>query len=414
VPFFALSLVFGIVNIIAQKSGGAVNDLAESYSIINRLFLPTAAISSYVARLFAPVGLSAMHYFPAANTGALPWYYYLSLPFVAGMVWLILRKNPLKKEIVFGSLFFITTISVMLQIMAVGAAITCERYTYVSYIGLFYIIGQFIAQAPPKYKTQIYSVMGTMVLVFSILTWQRIGVWKDTNTICSDVIEKNEGTEPNADLYFMHYLRGNYKAAEGDKKGAVQDYTKAIALNPKFESAYANRGHLYDEAGDIKSAFADYNKAIEVNPKAPTPYNNRGWAFFVMGDTKAAIQDFDKAIALKPDYAEAYNNRGWVHYNLHNAQAAMSDYDKAVAINPDFDKPRYNRATLKATIGDHAGVIADMDIMLQMHPEDNWLYYQRGMARFNLKNTAGACADWKKSAELGNKDASAMLQQNCR
>jgi tetratricopeptide (TPR) repeat protein len=92
----------------------------------------------------------------------------------------------------------------------------------------------------------------------------------------------------------------------------------------------------------------------------------------------------------------------------------MSDYDKAVAINPDFDKPRYNRATLKATIGDHAGVIADMDILLQMHPEDNWLYYQRGMARFNLKNTAGACADWKKSAELGNKDASAMLQQNCR
>lgn len=414
IPFFALSLVFGVVNIIAQQSGGAVNDLAQSYSFINRIFLPTAAISSYIARLFAPIGLSAMHYFPAASSGALPWYYYLSLPFVTALVWLAIRKHPLKKEIVFGGLFFITTISVMLQILAVGAAITCERYTYVSYIGLFYIAGQFVARAPEKYKTQVYGVLGTMTLVFSIFTWQRIALWKDTNTICTDVIEKNEGGEPNSDLYFMYYIRGNYKGAEGDKKGAIQDYTKAIALNPKFESAYANRGHLLDELGDIKAAFADYNKAIEVNPNAPTPYNNRGWAFFVMGDTKAAIKDFDKAIALKPDYAEAYNNRGWVYYNLHDAQAALKDYNSAVAANPDFDKPRYNRATLKANIGDNAGVIADLDILLQMHPDDNWSYYQRGMAKYNLKNTAGACADLRKSAELGNKDAPAALQQYCK
>ncbi len=413
-PFFALAVIFGIVNIIAQQSGGAVNDLAQSYTFINRLFLPTAALSSYIGRLFAPIGLSAMHYFPAAGTGALPWYYYISLPFVAGMVWLALRKHQLKKEIVFGGLFFITTISVMLQILAVGAAITCERYTYVSYIGLFYIAGQFVAHAPEKLKSRTYGVLATMTLIFSIITWQRIATWKDTNTICTDVIEKNEGAEPNSDLYFMYYIRGNYKAAEGDKKGALQDYTRAIALNPKFESVYANRGHLLDEMGDIKSAFADYKKAIEVNPKAPTPYNNRGWAFFVMGDTKAAIKDFDKAIALKPDYAEAYNNRGWVYYNMHDAQAALKDYNSALEANPDFDKPRYNRATLKANIGDNAGVIADLDVLLQMHPDDNWSYYQRGMAKYNLKNTTGACADWRKSAELGNKDAAGALQQYCR
>ena len=52
----------------------------------------------------------------------------------------------------------------------------------------------------------------------------------------------------------------------GDKEGALEDYTKAIALNPKNAEAYTSRGVLRQEMGDKEGALADYTKAIALNP----------------------------------------------------------------------------------------------------------------------------------------------------
>ena len=36
---------------------------------------------------------------------------------------------------------------------------------------------------------------------------------------------------------------GNAKSELGDYRGAIQDYNKAIELNPKYANAYYNRGN---------------------------------------------------------------------------------------------------------------------------------------------------------------------------
>lgn len=51
-----------------------------------------------------------------------------------------------------------------------------------------------------------------------------------------------------------------------DYKGAIQDFTKAIELNPKFADAYSNRGVVKGNLQDYRGAIQDYNKAIELNP----------------------------------------------------------------------------------------------------------------------------------------------------
>ena len=63
-------------------------------------------------------------------------------------------------------------------------------------------------------------------------------------------------------------------------------------------------------------AIEDYNKAIELNPELAEAYNNRGVAYCIKGDYDRAIVDYNTAIALKRDYtADAYYNRGeaWLH-----------------------------------------------------------------------------------------------------
>ena len=53
-------------------------------------------------------------------------------------------------------------------------------------------------------------------------------------------------------------------------------------------------------------AVEDYTKAIELNPNDAQAHNNRGAAYGEKDDFGRAIEDYTKAIELKPDFAEAY------------------------------------------------------------------------------------------------------------
>ena len=63
-----------------------------------------------------------------------------------------------------------------------------------------------------------------------------------------------------------HFNSGGDKYDKQNYKGAIQDFTKAIELNPNYTKAYNNRGFAKAELQDYRGAIQDYNKAIEINP----------------------------------------------------------------------------------------------------------------------------------------------------
>jgi tetratricopeptide (TPR) repeat protein len=439
-PFLLLSVAFGILNIMAQAQGGAISATILSAGIINRMFLFTSALAFYFIKLVAPFGLSAMHYFPKITNGMLPWEYYLSLPLILAMSWFVARRSIYRREVVFGISFFLITISVMLQIVAVGSTLTAERYTYVPYVGLFYIVGQWCSGIEKaRVRTIALWVMGVAVILFSILSWLRIGVWKDDETLFKDIADRYPG------VYLQYYNIGNDKKNISHLREAVQQYSVAILLNPGFAAAYTNRAEVYDRLQDDADAMADYNKAISIDAGNAKAYNGRGMEYSKTGDLKPAIRDFDRAIILDAAYTEAYNNRGWMYYQLGNAGAAMLDYQKSIALdtgysmaynnmgwayynagkkdtamfyfnkailhNPGNNFAISNRALIEANTGDLAGATADYNTLVKLNPKDNMTYYTRGMLRFYLKDTSGAKADWKTSAAIGNQNAANLLKK---
>lgn len=101
--------------------------------------------------------------------------------------------------------------------------------------------------------------------------------------------------------------------------------------NQEFVKKYYNRGIAYSEKGEVERAIEDYTKAIELNPKFAEAYYQRGIAYRIKGDYKLAIADYTKAIDLKPDDADAYyrRSRAWVH--IGEPEEAKSDM--AIASN---------------------------------------------------------------------------------
>lgn len=408
-PMLLLSLLFGILAILSQRAGGAYNGLMISYGAVNSFFLFTTSLSFYIIKLLAPTGLQIIHNFPILQGIYLPWLYYASLPFVLLVIWLVSRKNKLSKEILFGAAFFLISISVMLQVVSVGSALTAERYTYMSYIGLFYILGQFISLVAVRYYKGItIAIVSIFVIACSAISFDRITVWKDDATLFNDFVEKNP------DFYYGYWLRGNVAKKNGELKKALQDYTMSIQLNHTFEDAFFNRGRIYQDMGDSKSAIADYSESIRLNPKQADSYNNRGWQLFTTGNVKAAMSDFNKSLELKPDFADALNNRGWVNEQSGDTQAAMRDYTQAINKNPGYERAVYNRAALKIKTKDFIGSVQDYTQLLKTYPDDGRLYFSRAMALQGANNLAAACNDWKQAKALGHPKADEMIGQYCK
>jgi len=90
----------------------------------------------------------------------------------------------------------------------------------------------------------------------------------------------------------IHFRSAELKHDRGNYQGAIDDYTKVIAM------AYGNRGVAKVKLGDTQGAISDYNKAIEINPQNAAHYYNRGSAKKKIGDLKGACADWEEEASL--------------------------------------------------------------------------------------------------------------------
>ena len=176
-------------------------------------------------------------------------------------------------------------------------------------------------------------------------------------------------------LALMYKEHGRLKSANGDKRGAIEDYTKAIEIAPNYDTAYYNRAIVKERIGDVKGALKDYNKAIEISPAFVEPYINQGVLKSEMGDYEGEIADYHLAIKHCEPSVNLYNNLGRALYDLERFKESAEAYGEGI----------------------------------KYFPEDYRLYYGRGLARKRTGDKRGACEDWMKSSELGCIQANMLL-----
>ena len=100
-------------------------------------------------------------------------------------------------------------------------------------------------------------------------------------------------------LATQYFDQGVEKYDTGNYQGAIDDWSRAIEINPKNALAYYNRGLAKDDLQDYQGAIADYTKAIEINPDFASAYGSRGYAKGVgLQDGNGACSDYRKAISL--------------------------------------------------------------------------------------------------------------------
>jgi tetratricopeptide (TPR) repeat protein len=114
-----------------------------------------------------------------------------------------------------------------------------------------------------------------------------------------------------------------------EEEGALEQWEKALSLNPKDPATYNNLANHYTHAGQIKKAFEYYTRASELNPREPLYYNNLGDAVFLFRKdamefyrlTEQQVYDkalelYSKALKLDPTNFPLASNVAQTYYGI--------------------------------------------------------------------------------------------------
>jgi lipoprotein NlpI len=215
------------------------------------------------------------------------------------------------------------------------------------------------------------------------------------------------GNATAADEFFIAGFN-KLVGAEGDfraeKREAVAQFSRAVALNPRYTTAYVMRAIAKYQLNDPQGALADYNKAIALNPKFAEAHYGRGvLKQEKLNDPQGALADYDRAIFLNPKYALAYYNRGVLKQSkLNDAQGALADYNLAISLNLKLASAYNNRGSLKGEkLNDAQGALADYDRAIALNPKLAVAYANRGVLKqYKLNDAQGAISDLRTAAKL--------------
>ena len=395
IPFFAISLVFGLLAMNSQKAAMPVTE-EQIIPFLDRIFIVSNSFILYIIKAFVPYHLSALYPYPADLGSGLSITYYISAIGLALLLFFVWYSRRWGKDVIFGFLFFVITIILVLQIITVGNATMADRYTYVPYIGIFFIVGKLFESLSAKTnKSNKNMLLSTLVLggvIFAAITFFRIDKWKNDETLFSDVMEKypeNPLAYNNRGCYYLKIAQSD-SLNDGQKvayfKKSFQDFNNLIKASNNYASAYHNRGLANYFLKDYDAAIKDFDVEIKKNPDKKELYFDRGNAKKDFLDYAGAIKDFDKVIELDPKAENAYFNRGNVKKENNDFAGAISDYDRAIELDPKLIKAYNNRSMLKCILKDYEGTIADYDKMIELNPNDTVTIKNREVIRALIAN----------------------------
>ncbi len=86
----------------------------------------------------------------------------------------------------------------------------------------------------------------------------------------------------------------------GKPEKALEDFNRAIKIDPQLAGGYLGRANTLNTMGRYEESIEDYDTVLEIDPKLANAYINRGSAYSHLGEYEKAIADYEKGLGLDP------------------------------------------------------------------------------------------------------------------
>ncbi len=397
IPFAIISILFSIITLKAQQTGGFINE-NHSFQIHEKIGYAGYAIGQYIYHFFNPINLSVIYPYPQNK----PFGLIIGYAIIVSVIFTIYKAyRSNKTEVFFGLLFFLINILLVLQFVPFGEVLSADRYMYFALIGLSWSIFHIIKLS----KKQITRISILLIIVLGSLSFLRVNVWQNSISLYKDILVKN----PHS------YIALNSIGAEYMKKKefklSEKYYNQSINENTQFYKSYYNRALLYSITNETKKAIDDYTKSIEL-ANYYKAYIGRANIYYLIKDFPKAMSDAEIALDINDNNPKANFVLANCYDDLNQLEKALYHYNKAIAYNTEDASLYLRRGVLYGKQQQFDACLRDLEISTTLNSNYAEAYYWKGVAKVNLKQNP--CSEFKKALELGFNEAQKPLTNYCR
>jgi serine/threonine-protein kinase len=153
------------------------------------------------------------------------------------------------------------------------------------------------------------------------------------------LVNGTKATALNSNLPMAYVTLGGIHNATGKNDLALEEFQRALQLDPRNADAIKGLAHSYESAGRIADAEAAYKKAIALRPDYWDGYNSLGNFYDRQGKYGDAVAQLQHVIELTPDNAQAYSNLGAVYVDAGDFKKfpeAEKVLKKSIELSPSY------------------------------------------------------------------------------
>jgi tetratricopeptide (TPR) repeat protein len=353
IPLFLLAIASCGVTYFSQQMGGAVKSL-QSFPLDVRLGSSLAAYAIYIKQTVLPLELAVLYPHPGAPP---TWQLVLAATLLVTITGWVIRRAAAHPFLATGWFWYVGTLVPVIGIVQVGVQAHADRYTYLPSVGLFIMLAWGAPRLIPQRSFRragfwAFAALGLSFLI--ILTRIQVGYWKDSIRLYDHALSITRSN------FVIHNNRGDAFAKIGEDRRAIDDFSRAIEINPGYSQAYFNRGSVLARRGHYREAIDDFSRAIELHSGFAEAYYNRARLLARLGQTEQALRDLARAIEIDPRNAAAFYNRGTIYGGLGEDRKALADFNRAVEINPRHARAYHNRGVAHLRLGSERQAIEDI------------------------------------------------------
>jgi tetratricopeptide (TPR) repeat protein len=381
-PFFALSLILGLVTMWFQANRSIADVPIRSDGFASRLATAGYAVWFYLLKALFPVGITfAYPRWEAAKYGAAA-FIPLALLLLLFVVLFVLRNK-------IGRGWFAALVAYVAMLLPILGFINVffMRYSLVSNHWQYPAIPAFCAAAGAFviWLARNARSRQAAVLRWNIVTGAALALLAllaiDAATIAA-VYRTEQGVWEDVlvhdpDNWLAHSRLGELAmqrartAPEAAAEAAVH-LRKVVDLHPELVVGYTELANAYIAMGRIPEARQLLEKAVDApvgsRRERGLAHVNRGSLLGTLGDPAGAEREFAQAVRVNPK-----STIGWLHLGMMRAlrgdfAAARDAFEKSAAADPTFVDPQLQLALLAMRTGDRAAAQRALDAALAIDP----------------------------------------------
>ena len=289
-PFWIIGIAMGLFTVYMEKTHVGASGSEWHLDAVQRFILAGRVLAFYVGKLVWPNPL--IFTYPKWQIDAGVWWQWAITLGVLMVLGLQVARSiqTCRRGRTFAMLFFAGTLFPALgffDVFPFTYSYVADHFQYMASLGILTLM----AIALSRYPILAISV----VLVFSVVTVQQIGAYKNAKALWLDTIDKN----PKA--WMAHTNLGVIHIQEGDQASAVASFERALQIKPDYAEALANMGAIAIMHERFDEAHTWLSKALASRDNFYRAHLNMATVETQLGNPDKAIKHYQKALTIRDD-----------------------------------------------------------------------------------------------------------------